>query len=468
MKNRNAITQSYQKLCASNFASASRRWALTALLLCSLGISASATEAKSYKLAAEKGFTIAPNVQTPIVLKTMPDAACDLHVESMGKSDHKLRFYANGDGYVKIHASAQKESKDGLHAQLDCQSNGKAMRYPLHLRAGSSPTPEMPAPQSVMPTPKGSQVMPALSKQEAEQLSDEELIGRGFPPRPDPSTAPDAYAQWLDLISQPITMVPPHLVSRTDIVHSISQPHSQQQDVRAGFVASGNWSGFVDLGSNRGFTAVYGQWSVPTIVACEFDATTYSSFWVGLDGYNGFTDLVQDGTEHDCTDFLGFNFGSYSAWEELLPNQPFSQNVALSINPGDSFWALAWVGDANRQYDPNGTFAWFNMWDTTRRQGVLLSVPLNGTHYNGSTAEWIMERPLLSNGHFAELSDYSVAAMSYPEVLTSSFNWNYYTNFSFDYNDMYNQFLNGNDNNELSATMGVTPSLIYYAWLNYH
>ena len=47
---------------------------LAAVLLC--GLTASAQNAE---VAAEKGFTIAPNVQTPIVLKTMADAACDLH-----------------------------------------------------------------------------------------------------------------------------------------------------------------------------------------------------------------------------------------------------------------------------------------------------------------------------------------------------------------------------------------------------
>ena len=467
MKNTNGRTQFYQPSPAGSFASASRGLALTALLLCGLAISTSAQDAGSYKIATEKGFTIVPNVQTPIVLKTMPDAACDLHAESLGASDHKLRFYANGDGYVKIHARAKQESEDGIHAQLDCQANGKAMRYPLHLRASSSPTPGMPAPQSVMPVPKGSQVMPALSGQEAQQLSDEELIGRGFPPRPDASRSPDAYATWLDLISQPITMVSSHLVSRTDIVHSVSsQADSQQQGVQNGFGTSSNWSGYVSQGSYRGFIAAYGQWNVPSIVACESNTTTYSSFWVGLDGW-GLQDLVQDGTEHDCTDFLGFNFTSYSAWEELLPNQPYSQNVSLSISPGDSFWALAWVGDANRYYDPNGTYAWFNMWDTTKRQGVLVGVALGSTHYNGSTAEWVLERPTVG-GKFAQLSDYNTALMSSPSILTSSFNWDAYSSFSNTEIWLYNNYQSGNDNNLLSAAAGSGSASIYYYWFNYH
>jgi hypothetical protein len=468
MKNINGRTQFYQQSPAGSFATTSRRLALTALLLCGLAISTSAQEAGNYKIAAEKGFTVAPKVQTPIVLKTMPDAACDLHAEGASESPHKLRFYANGDGYVKIHASAKRESEDGIHVQLDCQANGKAIRYPLHLRASSSATADMPAPQTVMAAPKGSEVMPALSAQEAQQLSDEELIGRGFPPRPDASTSPDAYAEWVDLVSQPLTMVPPHLVSRTDIVRSSRQGISQERGVQNGLATSYNWSGYIAQGAYRGYTAVYGQWNVPTVVACESNTTTYSSFWVGLDGDES-QDLVQDGTEHDCTDYWGvFNFISYSAWEELLPNQPYSQNVSLSPNGGDSFWALAWVGDANRQYDPNGGYAWFNMWDLTQKQGVLLGMPLNGTHFYGYTGEWIMERPYLSNGQYAQLSDYGIALMSNPEVLTSSFNWTYFSNVSNTQMWMYNGNLSGNDNNLLSIAQASGPTSIYYYWTNYH
>lgn len=460
MKNANGtIHQS----SAGVFAGMSRLLALSALSLYALAIPVSSQQVGNYKIAAEKGFTVVPNVQTPIVLKTMPDAECDLHAAGGSEAGHKLRIYANGEGYVQVHAKAKQELADGIEVQLDCRANGKAVRYPLHVRASSSPTRDMPAPQTEMPTPKGSQVMPALSEQEAEQFSDEELISRGFPPRPDASTSPEAYAKWRELVSQPMTMVPPHLVSRTDIVRSAKRSgQSQQGEVQNSFGTSGNWSGYVDFGSYRGFDAVYGQWNIPSVVACESNNTTYSSFWVGLDGYAS-SDLVQDGTEHDCTDIAGFlNFYSYSAWEELLPNQPYSQNVSLSINPGDSFWALAWVGDANHNYNPNGAYAWFNMWDTTKKQGVLVGQALNGTVYYGEEAEWIMERPTLSNGHFAELSDYGSAVMSYPEVMNSSFNWSYYLNYSNQQIFMYN------GSNYLSAASGLSSTSIAYYWYRYH
>jgi hypothetical protein len=126
------------------------------------------------KTDAERGFTIAPNVSTPIVLKSAPDTACDLHAEGGTDNTHTLRFYANGDGYLKVHAKAKQESQAAVHVQLDCTENGEIIRYPLHLRAGSSPTKDMSAPLSVMPTPEDSKVLPALTEASALQLSDAE------------------------------------------------------------------------------------------------------------------------------------------------------------------------------------------------------------------------------------------------------------------------------------------------------
>src|SRR5580700_7131948 len=90
--------------------------------------------------------------------------------------------------------------------QLDC---GAAV-YPLHLRAGSAPTAAMPTPKAVMPVPRGSQVLPALTEQEAKLLSHNDLIARGYPLRPDAEASQGKFAKWLDLVSRPLTVLPPH------------------------------------------------------------------------------------------------------------------------------------------------------------------------------------------------------------------------------------------------------------------
>jgi hypothetical protein len=59
---------------------------------------------------------------------------------------------------------------------------------------------------------------------------------------------------------------------------------------------SSNWSGYAtDSGT---YTSVSSSWVVPS-VSCN-NGTTYSSFWVGLDGYNS-NSVEQTGTESDCS-----------------------------------------------------------------------------------------------------------------------------------------------------------------------
>jgi len=368
---------------------------LTAVLLC--GLTASA---QNVKVAAEKGFTIAPNVQTPIVLKTTADAACDLH--AVGTSDARtMRFYANGDGYVKLNATAV----DGMEGrvQLDCSSNGKAVSYPLHLLASSSPTADMPAPQSVVPTPKGSTVRPALTEAQAQSLTDDELADLGFPERPDVLSSPDQYAKWLEHVSRPMTVLPEHLVS-TNVTAT------------PGSYTSSNWSGLEAHSTTKHkYSAVAGTWNVPPILFGDPSGNpTYSAFWIGLDG-DGTKDLVQAGTEQDAQVFIGILFTNYYAWSELLPNQPTEQGV-FGVNAGDEIQVEVWIGTGSGAPNPSGGYGSFRIIDWTQSNESKFYVPLSGTKYNGTEAEWIMERPKVG-GSLPELASYFPATMVYATVL---------------------------------------------------
>jgi hypothetical protein len=88
---------------------------------------------------------------------------------------------------------------------------------------------------------------------------------------------------------------------------------------------SSNWSGYAATGG--GFSSVTSTWTQPT-ASCT-SATTYSSFWVGLDG-DGSSTVEQTGTSADCSG------GSprYYAWYEMYPKYPV--NLSLAIAPGDS------------------------------------------------------------------------------------------------------------------------------------
>jgi hypothetical protein len=362
---------------------------LAAVLLC--GLTASA---QNSKVAAEQGFTIAPDVQTPIVLKAQPDAACDLH--AAGDTSQNMRFYANGAGYVRIIASA-REGMEG-RVQLDCSAKGHVVSYPLHLIASTTPTADMPAPQGRVPLPKGSTIRPALTEAQAQSMTDDQLDKLGYPARPDVMTSPDKYTQWLHRVSQPMTLLPTHLVSRSDIR---SAPASY---------TSSNWSGLeAHSTTKRTYSAVDGTWNVPVIAVASSDGQPdYSSFWVGLDG-DGTSDLVQAGTEQDGQEFLGILFTDYYAWSELLPNQPTEQEL-FSVNPGDEIQVEVWIGTGSGAPNASGKYGSFRITDVTQSQESKFYVPLAGTYYNGTEAEWIMERPTVG-GSLPELAAYLVTTM---------------------------------------------------------
>ena len=88
---------------------------------------------------------------------------------------------------------------------------------------------------------------------------------------------------------------------------------------------SSNWSGYSAI--NGRYTSVSASWKQPT-ASCT-SQTTYSSFWVGLDG-DGSNTVEQTGTSADCSG------GSprYYAWYEMYPKFPV--NLSLAIRPGDS------------------------------------------------------------------------------------------------------------------------------------
>src|SRR5437899_2952963 len=76
----------------------------------------------------------------------------------------------------------------------------------------------------------------------------------------------------------------------------------------AGTVCSTNWSGFAVTGS--GVTDAKGSWIVPSVTCSS--STTYSSYWVGIDGYSSNT-VEQTGTDSDCSS----GHGVYYAWYEF-------------------------------------------------------------------------------------------------------------------------------------------------------
>lgn len=144
---------------------------------------------------------------------------------------------------------------------------------------------------------------------------------------------------------------------------------------------STNWSGYASmLGSTATPTAgvvsdVKGTWTVQT-VDCSLTATnTYSSAWVGIDGYAS-SSVEQLGTEHDCIN----GQAQYYAWYEMYP-KPGYKITKLPVQPGD-------VMTGEVQYTGNGNF----VLTLSSNRGAFKTTQKSNKAVR-SSAEWIVEAP---------------------------------------------------------------------------
>jgi hypothetical protein len=158
-------------------------------------------------------------------------------------------------------------------------------------------------------------------------------------------------------------------------------------------VSSSNWSGYAATGNSGAFTSVSSSWVQPTLTCTS--KTTYSSYWVGLDGYNN-SALEQTGTEADC---IGGR-AEYGAWWEVLPASESAYSV--TVKAGDSLSAS--VVD-----NGNGTFT-MKLTDST--EGWTKTTTANGSSgYQDSSAEVIAEATEV-NGSIANLSNFGTVNFS--------------------------------------------------------
>ncbi len=149
--------------------------------------------------------------------------------------------------------------------------------------------------------------------------------------------------------------------------------------------ASSNWSGYAVTGS--GFTAVTGNWTVPTVTATR--GNSYSSSWAGIDGFNN-SNLIQSGTEQDWVN----GAAQYDAWWEILPA---AETVipSLTIHPGDSMSVTITKG--------SGSSWTITLSDNSTGKSFSTTQTYTGA---GTSAEWIEEAPTVG-GRIAPLAHYS-------------------------------------------------------------
>ncbi len=158
---------------------------------------------------------------------------------------------------------------------------------------------------------------------------------------------------------------------------------------------STNWSGYAAQTSlsspqNNAVSDVKGSWVVPAVTCTS--TNTYSSAWVGIDGYSD-NSVEQTGTEHDC---IGGK-PVYSAWYEIYPKPSFRVN--LPVKAGDNI-------SAEVKYVANNQFR-LTLTNTTTGQTFTTNQKAKAQR---QSAEWIMEAPW--SGGVLPLSNFGTISFS--------------------------------------------------------
>jgi Peptidase A4 family len=441
--------------------------------------------------ARAEGRTIAPGQTSALAIKTLPNASCKLHIE--GQTNPSMDLFADDEGMLHVYAQPTAESENIASFVADCTAAGNAATFPLQLRANSTPTPDMPAPGvEVRQAAPGAHVRPALTEAEASQLSQDDLTKKGYPIRPDPVEAPDAFANWMKAVSQTATFVPSHAITHTGVTHK------RQKDVSATlsyainyscvlmghcWESSPNWSGYELRGDTLSYDTVMGEWNVPSLSG-EYYGQTYSSFWIGIDGdySNGINDgPVQTGTAQDIKYFYypgwgGLYLTNFYAWNEIVPNQPYEQVMSnFSVAPGDTIFSQVWLS-----YSPGGSPYTFGGWanyfieDVSKNEYTTTSVWMNGLPISGTEAEWIMERPSRNGSYYADLANYGTAYM-WDAYASNGSSWVSYDGAFYEILSMYGCSTSGspincptNTNDLLSAPFQVNNTEMGFTWYGWH
>jgi hypothetical protein len=157
---------------------------------------------------------------------------------------------------------------------------------------------------------------------------------------------------------------------------------------------STNWSGYAVTGGTGAFTSVSSSWTEPTATCTSRRSAQYSSFWVGLDGYNSGS-VEQTGTDADCSG----RTPEYYGWYEMYP--AFPVNFSNTVRPGDHL-------SASVTFSGSSTYT-LVLKDTT--QNWTQTIVKSQSGLARSSAEVITEAPS-SNSGVLPLADFGTVSYS--------------------------------------------------------
>lgn len=187
-----------------------------------------------------------------------------------------------------------------------------------------------------------------------------------------------------------------------------------ETNIQATIFQSANWSGYNATTSANPYIGVQGDFLQPTKGSTSC-LNSQELSWVGIGGVKT-SSLIQDGTGIDTN-------GSYYAWYEYLD----STGGGITVTKMPSVTVHA--GDRIHNYLVHQTAGsgqtTFYVADNTTGTSQSVIVNLSSAYYDGSTAEWIDERPQLQANPvvFAPLANFGTVNWTNAQAQKSTGTW---------------------------------------------
>jgi hypothetical protein len=239
--------------------------------------------------------------------------------------------------------------------------------------------------------PRTRQFPPAPEGFVPAEASDNELMAYGFPPRPDSDVHPELAEHWKQLMSRPMSAVPPQFAPMPGAVGE--PPQAREATVGQG------WAGSCVSPTAEGDTIAFvmGQWTVPHVVdpGARQDRNACAT-WIGIDKY---PDILQAGTTqsvHRLDEPYGPGRSTF-AWHQWWFREPPRPITTLTVSPGDTMFCMISVR-SSVEADV------FMLNATTDTYTAFPKKAPAGTSLVGDFAEWVLESP--SDGSLGDLPKY--------------------------------------------------------------
>lgn len=194
----------------------------------------------------------------------------------------------------------------------------------------------------------------------------QQLAQYGFPARP---SGGKALTEWTYAMSRATQYVPAGV---STVVQGIKLSTVTPE-------WSSYWAGYDGLASANGgslFNSTSATFTEPTVLSCGCSGDV--AIWTGIGGAGSSTDITQGGT---LAQELPGQQPTYNVVWEDAPNSPVTES-APAVSAGDQIYvSVTYSGGDTTYYFENET------------TGQYHSYPESTPYYDGSSADWIVEKP---------------------------------------------------------------------------